>query len=87
MNAGTKFEVVYDNQEKLKDGQATTLPIHASEAGGIPLSVIQEWSSKFGLMFDNGVFDIAPPGVRTLNEEFPDIKPLTVQAALQQEWA
>lgn len=83
---GTKFSVTYDSVEKLKAGQATELPCQVAEYQFMPKEVVQEWAAKFGLLFETGVFNIPPPGTKTLNGIFPEIKPLKVKDILDREW-
>jgi hypothetical protein len=70
----------------LKAGQATELPCQVAEYQFMPKEVVQEWAAKFGLLFETGVFNISPPGMKTLNDFFPEIKPLKVKDILDCEW-
>jgi hypothetical protein len=71
----------------LKAGQATELPCQVAEYQFMPKDIVQQWAAMFGLLFETGVFNIPPPGTKTLNEEvFPEIKPLKVKDILDGEW-
>jgi hypothetical protein len=83
---GTKFSVTSDSVEKLKAGQATELPCQVAEYQFMPKEVVQQWAVMFGLLFETGVFNIPPPSTKTLNEVFPEIKPLKVKDILDGEW-
>ncbi|KAG4430434.1 hypothetical protein IFR05_014077 [Cadophora sp. M221] len=73
---GTKFTVKHDPIEKLQTGQITELPSHPSFYPFFPKEILQGMFSALGIMFEKGFFDLKPS--HTLNEEFDDIKPLTV---------
>ncbi|OQD68919.1 hypothetical protein PENPOL_c002G01935 [Penicillium polonicum] len=83
---GTKFTVTYDSVEKLKAGQATELPCQVAEYEFMPKEIVQQWAAVFGFLFETGVFNIPPPGTKTLNEVFAEIKPLKVKEILDGEW-
>ncbi|PQE18288.1 nmra-like family protein [Rutstroemia sp. NJR-2017a WRK4] len=74
---GTKFTVEYDTLDKLKIGQITELPSHPSSYVYFPKQMLQGMFAAFGVMFATGVFDFKPS--RTLNDEFPEIKPKTAR--------
>ncbi|KAH6714334.1 hypothetical protein BKA61DRAFT_481756 [Leptodontidium sp. MPI-SDFR-AT-0119] len=80
---GTKFKVVYDSVEDMKKGSVTELPSLTAALPYIPVpkEVLLGFSAVFGLMFDDGTFDFKTAGA--LNEKFPEIKPITVRAALE----
>ncbi|KAF1815603.1 NAD(P)-binding protein [Eremomyces bilateralis CBS 781.70] len=73
----TKFTVEHDSIEKLKTGQITELPSHPPFYPFFPKQMLQGMFAAFGIMFENGVFDLKPS--RTLNDDFPDIKPMTIR--------
>ncbi|PVH68334.1 NAD(P)-binding protein [Cadophora sp. DSE1049] len=74
---GTKFTIKHDPIEKLQTGQITELPSHPSIYAFYPKEMLQGMFSAFGIMFENGIFDLKPS--HTLNEEFHNIKPMTVK--------
>ncbi|SPO06190.1 uncharacterized protein DNG_08879 [Cephalotrichum gorgonifer] len=73
---GTKFTVEHDPIDKLRTGQATELPSHPHLYAFVPKVAFQSMLSAFGIMFETGILDFKS---RTLNDEFPDIKPTTVR--------
>jgi hypothetical protein len=82
---GTKFRVEHDSVEKLKTGQITELPSHTAFYPFFPKEMLQGMFAAFGIMFENGVFDLKPR--RTLNDDFPDIKPKTVRELVSEAFA
>lgn len=70
--------------EKLKSGQVTELPGQVPLYQFIPKQVLQGLAAAFGLLFDNGEFDMKPQSF--LNEKFPEIKPLKVKELLDRAW-
>ncbi|KAM3064943.1 hypothetical protein ACMFMG_011230 [Clarireedia jacksonii] len=83
---GTKFTVEYDSLDKLKTGQITELPSHRSpNFYFLPKQMLQGIFAAFGVMFEDGVYDFKPS--RTLNDEFPEIKPKTVRDIITEAYA
>ncbi|KAF2193702.1 NAD(P)-binding protein [Zopfia rhizophila CBS 207.26] len=83
---GVKFEVHYDSIEKMKGGQVTEIPAREKIyelLGGTEESkkMIQEMMAQLGLFLVEGL--ISYEGVKTLNEKFPEIKPMKVKEALE----
>ncbi|KAK2751980.1 nmra-like family protein [Colletotrichum kahawae] len=85
-NTGTKFNVAYDSAEKLKAGQTTELPGQIPAYPFFPKEAYQALAGTFGWWFENGTFDIPPPGKKTLNEIFPEIKAWKVKEILDKAW-
>jgi uncharacterized protein YbjT (DUF2867 family) len=81
---GTKFTVVHDSLEKLKTGQITELPSHPSLYPFFPKHMLQGFFAAFGIMFEQGKFDLRPS--HSLNDAFPDIKPKTVKELVFEAW-
>ena len=77
MTADSKFNVTYDSVEKLRSGEITELPSHASAYSFIPKSLLYSIQSKFGLYVAYGMFDFPEEG--SLNQQFPEIKTTTVE--------
>jgi hypothetical protein len=75
--AGSKFNIAYDSIEKLRSGEITELPAHASAYSFIPKSLLYAIQSKFGLYVAYGMFDFPEEG--SLNQLFPEIKTTTVE--------
>lgn len=67
----------------MKKGSVTELPSLTAALPYIPVpkEVLLGFAAVFGLMFDDGTFDFKTAGA--LNEKFPEIKPITVKAALE----
>lgn len=80
---GFKFQVTYDSIENLTKGIVTKLPCQ---------DVIYQWipeeagrlCADYGLWSERGVLNLQPE--HTLNEQFPEIKALTVKEFLQKAW-
>ncbi|KAH0424289.1 nmra-like family protein [Colletotrichum camelliae] len=83
---GTKFNVAYDSAEKLTAGQTTELPGQIPAYPFFPKEAYQALAGTFGWWFENGTFDIPPPGKKTLNEIFPEIKAWKVKEILDKAW-
>ncbi|KAB2574023.1 uncharacterized protein LTHEOB_12152 [Lasiodiplodia theobromae] len=81
---GTKFNVVYDDVEKLKRGELTELPGHVATYGSFPKELFQGFMSMFEQFTTDEKISVVPP---ELNKKFPEIKPLTVREMLKQYWA
>ncbi|KFA50129.1 hypothetical protein S40293_06402 [Stachybotrys chartarum IBT 40293] len=80
----TKFTVTHDSMDMLKSGQITELPSHPTFYPFFPKQMLQEIFAAFGIMFENGVFDLKPSG--TLDDEFPNIKPKTVKELVSEAY-
>ncbi|KAL2686752.1 hypothetical protein Neosp_004294 [[Neocosmospora] mangrovei] len=81
---GTSFRIIHDSVEDLKKGEATVLPsvdkyLHLMSVPN--KAVLSQFLATFGQLFDDGSFNIEEKGA--LNSMFPDIKPLTIQQALE----
>ncbi|CAG7559176.1 unnamed protein product [Fusarium equiseti] len=81
---GDKFTVTYDDVETLKKGQLTELPGHVPMYNFVPKAVLQSVMAAYGLWVETGGFDLDES--RTLNKEFPDIKPISVKNFLREAW-
>ena len=80
---GSPFEVTYDPIEKLVKGEITELPPHAKElaASPFPETIARMLLSILGLWAATGYFNV--PVEQSLNQKFPDIKPVTVREMLR----
>lgn len=74
---GTKFQVAYDSIERLRSGEITELPAHASAYSFISKPALYGIQSKFGLYVAYGLFDVPEEG--SLNRLFPEIKTTKVE--------
>ncbi|RHZ56606.1 aromatic alcohol reductase [Aspergillus thermomutatus] len=81
---GTKFDVKYDSEEKLKTFQVTELPSHPPVYPFLPKEQLQYILAVFGQWTEAGAFNL--PEADTLNKRFPEIKPLSMIELLQQAW-
>ncbi|KAK6826422.1 hypothetical protein RU639_005437 [Aspergillus parasiticus] len=80
---GTKFDVTYDG-EKLKTFQVTELPSHPPVYPFFAKEQLQYVLAVFGQWTEAGVFNL--PDEVTINKQFPDIKPLSMNELLQAAW-
>ncbi|TDZ46891.1 Oxidoreductase swnN [Colletotrichum trifolii] len=77
---GSNFEVVYDDAEKLNQGQATfPTPLNASN------EIYAQMAPSLGLMITTGALRLPLEG--RLNDRFPEIHAATVEELLTQAWA
>lgn len=81
---GVKFTVGHDSVETLKNGFVTELPSHPSMYAIFPKPMLQGLFASFGVMFENGAFDLSPAS--TLNDEFPEIKARRVKELVFEAW-
>ncbi|KAE8155068.1 hypothetical protein BDV25DRAFT_126216 [Aspergillus avenaceus] len=81
---GSKFQVFYDDVEKLQRSEITELPGHKALYKQIPKESFQWFTSIFERFTADGTSHIARAG--SLNERFPDIKPLSVKNMLDRYW-
>lgn len=82
---GVKFEVAYDGVEKLRASQITELPGHAASYDKFPKERLQWFLAIFELWMATGRGRV--PREETLNEMFPEIKPLTAREMIERYWA
>lgn len=81
---GTKFNVTHDSLETLSTGKITELPGQQQIYPFFPKEALQGMFAQFGIMMDNGQFDFKPK--HSLNEAFPEIKPMTAKRILEEGW-
>ncbi|KAF6817654.1 nmrA-like family protein [Colletotrichum plurivorum] len=74
---GGKFDVVHDDDEKLKSGDATLL----GNEGAMPVEIIKEMNAFFGRLIVGGLMHI-PKAVR-ITDKYADIRPMTVGEILE----
>ncbi|KAH6884238.1 nmrA-like family protein [Thelonectria olida] len=74
---GKKFNVQYDDLEKLRRSEITELPGHAKSYKKFPKDILLPFLSIFQRWMAEGLGEISLEG--SLNERFPDIKPLTAK--------
>lgn len=82
--AGSKMEVQYDDVETLKRFEITELPGHQALYAHFPKKAFQWFMSIFELYTTDGTSCVPREG--SLNERFPNIKPLTVRDLLDRYW-
>ncbi|EHA18950.1 hypothetical protein ASPNIDRAFT_54129 [Aspergillus niger ATCC 1015] len=78
---GVKFDVVYDDIDKLKASQITELPGHVKSYNKFPKERLQWFLAIFETWMATGQARVAREG--SLNEIFPDIKPLTARQVME----
>ncbi|SPJ78877.1 uncharacterized protein FTOL_07268 [Fusarium torulosum] len=81
---GVKFTVSYDSLEDLAAGRITELPSHLQAYPFFPKPALQGALAGMGLMLAKGVFNMHTEW--TLNQEFPDIKPRTIEQLMNEAW-
>lgn len=82
---GVKFDVAYDDVEKLRASQITELPGHAASYDKFPKERLQWFLAIFEMWMATGLGRVPREG--TLNEMFPEIKPLTAREMMERYWA
>ncbi|KAM5341321.1 hypothetical protein ACJ41O_014352 [Fusarium nematophilum] len=81
---GAEFKKTHDSLELLKSGKITELPGHRYAYDHVPKEALQGMLSTFGVLFDEGQFDFKPE--RSLNDIFPEIKPVSAKEMLEIGW-
>ncbi|KAM5348281.1 hypothetical protein ACJ41O_008105 [Fusarium nematophilum] len=79
-----KFDVKYDDLEKLRRSEVTELPGHQNDYKRFPKEVLLPFLSVFQRWMAEGLGEVPIEG--SLNEKFPDIKPLTVRELMDRHW-
>lgn len=83
---GVRFDVVYDGvEEQLRQSRITELPGHRSSYDKYPKERLQWFLAIFELWMATGRARV--PREATMNEMFPEIKPLTVRGMMEKHWA
>ncbi|KAJ3540732.1 hypothetical protein NM208_g4931 [Fusarium decemcellulare] len=81
---GTEFKKVHDSLELLQSRKITELLGHRFAYDHVPKEALQGMLATFGVLFDEGQFDFKPE--RSLNDIFPDIKPMSAKEMLEIGW-
>ena len=81
---GTKFNVTYDDHERLGSLTVTELPSHSAIYPFLPKEKLQYILAVFGRWTAAGDFDL--PENDTLNSRFPDIETRTLRQVIEQGW-
>ncbi|CAH0057921.1 unnamed protein product [Clonostachys solani] len=81
---GVKFDVKYDELEKLKRFEVSELPAHQNDYKRFPKDVLLPFLSIFERWTAEGLSEIKYEG--SLTEKFPSIKPLKVKDLMDQYW-
>ncbi|KAG7426751.1 Oxidoreductase BOA1 [Fusarium oxysporum f. sp. raphani] len=81
---GVPFHVTHDSIEALKAGVITELPSHPQFYDVYPKEHLQGFIAACGVMCEKGQANFTPE--RSLNELFPDIKPMTARDVLEKGW-
>ncbi|KAE8381152.1 NmrA-like family protein [Aspergillus bertholletiae] len=79
---GRKFQVVYDNADKIKEGDVTIPPMPTDTEYSV--EEMKETTALVSRLTVAGVFDL--PCENWLNEKFPDIKTTKLNDFLQNAW-
>lgn len=80
----SKFNVHYEDPEKLKKLEITKLPGHEDATKIMPWEPMRHFCAVFENWLVDGFYDL--PKENTLNEKFPAIKTLTVKEMVEQNW-
>lgn len=78
---GVKSEVTHDSVEKLRASQITELPGHKASYDKFPKERLQWFLAIFEMWMATGQGRVPREG--TLNEMFPEIKPLTAREMME----
>ncbi|KAI1162027.1 NAD(P)-binding protein [Nemania serpens] len=81
---GTKFDVAYDDVEKLKAGQVTELPAQVNAGLFSAGDAYRKFLAFTHLLMANGKFNIDEG--RHAKDVFPEIRPKTVKSLLEEAW-
>lgn len=81
---GAKFDVTYDPVEKLETSQITELPGHQAAYAKFPKDRLQWFLAIFEMWMAKGQARVPREG--SLNEMFPEIKPLTAKEMMRKYW-
>ncbi|KAL6399420.1 Isoflavone reductase like protein P3 [Ilyonectria robusta] len=81
---GVKFDVKYDDLEKLRRFEITELPGHSNDYKKFPKDVLLPFLSIFQRWMAEGLGSISREG--SLNEMFPEIEPLTAAGLMDLYW-
>ncbi|KAH6953840.1 hypothetical protein BKA56DRAFT_504284 [Ilyonectria sp. MPI-CAGE-AT-0026] len=81
---GVKFDVTYDSLETLRSGKITVLPGQVAMYAHFPKEKFHRMFAGFGLMFEEGRLNFEPK--QTLNDLFPEIKPVSVKEIVEIGW-
>lgn len=82
---GTKFTLVHDSMEDLKQGKVTILPSveRIMQFPSVPdMGILSSLLITFGRLFADGTYNLEEEE-GALNEIFPEIKPMKVRQALE----
>ncbi|GLA19993.1 hypothetical protein AnigIFM62618_008119 [Aspergillus niger] len=81
---GTKFQVTCDSKEELEAGQITELPCYSATFAAVGKELTKQLYAQNGLWIIGKELDLRPAS--TLNEIFPDIKPMSLREFLELSW-
>lgn len=81
---GTNFAVVHDSVEDLEACKLTELPSHREVYKLYPKEMLHSFLAPFGLACERGHANL--DRARTLNDEFPEIKPMRAREVLEKGW-
>jgi hypothetical protein len=68
----------------MKTGQTTELPGQVPMYALLPKEILHYMVAAHGVWFEEGVYDLKPE--RFLNDDFPEIKTMTVKEVLEAAW-
>ncbi|EHA17804.1 hypothetical protein ASPNIDRAFT_136118, partial [Aspergillus niger ATCC 1015] len=82
--SGTKFQVTCDSKEELEAGKITELPCYSATFAAVGKELTKQLYAQNGLWIIGKELDLRPAS--TLNEIFPDIKPMSLREFLELSW-
>ncbi|GLA23313.1 hypothetical protein AnigIFM63326_007903 [Aspergillus niger] len=82
--SGTKFQVTCDSKEELEAGNITELPCYSATFAAVGKELTKQLYAQNGLWIIGKELDLRPAS--TLNEIFPDIKPMSLREFLELSW-
>ncbi|GCB22405.1 hypothetical protein AAWM_05290 [Aspergillus awamori] len=80
----TKFQVTCDSKEELEAGKITELPCYSATFAAVGKELTKQLYAQNGLWIIGKELDLRPAS--TLNEIFPDIKPMSLREFLELSW-
>lgn len=80
----SKFNVVYDSDADLKAGRLSELPCYLAMYAAGPEGSVKAAIALAAEWFANAELDLKP--AHTLNDDFPEIKPMGVKRFLELSW-
>ena len=81
---GIKFDVVHDSLEDLRTGKISEIPAYVPVYEVLPKEMFLSMMAGLGVGMITGIFDLIG---HSLNERYPDIRPVKMADFVQECWA